>query len=185
MLLPFLYLTPRPLPVLVTLAKRLTSFDVNLESSLLHQRGRSSDLRFNWRFIFPLSPGNDLQRRVRQWPLKLRHAGRPERSGSSLRANAVCGLPGGCSSRSAQTTIQGVRISVSSPLLDGYDEPETAFYPLLRQWPTFSGGSRRIDLFLHCLVNWHAPARGLPCRGAISRLNQILFTTIFQVPKKD
>jgi hypothetical protein len=33
-------------------------------------------------------------------------------------------LHGGCSSRSAQTAIQDARISVSSPLLDGYDEPE-------------------------------------------------------------
>src|SRR5476649_2111293 len=48
----------------------------------------------------------------------------PARCGSSLQKNAVCGLHGGCSSRSAQTTIQGARISVSYPLLDGYDEPE-------------------------------------------------------------
>jgi hypothetical protein len=53
-----------------------------------------------------------------------RRAGRPELSGSSLRTNGACGLPGECSSRSAQTAIQGARISVSSPLLDGYDEPE-------------------------------------------------------------
>src|SRR3954466_5808942 len=53
-----------------------------------------------------------------------RRASHPARSGSSLQTNAVCGLHGGCSSRSAQTTIQGARISVSSPLLDGYDEPE-------------------------------------------------------------
>jgi hypothetical protein len=33
-------------------------------------------------------------------------------------------LPGGCSSRAVQTVIQRARISVSSPLLDGYDEPE-------------------------------------------------------------
>jgi len=57
-----------------------------------------------------------------------RRAGRPELSGSSLRTNGVCGLPGGCSSRSAQTAIQRVRISVSSPLLDGYDEPEILRY---------------------------------------------------------
>src|SRR5215203_692346 len=53
-----------------------------------------------------------------------RPASHPARCGSSLQKNAVCGLHGGCSSRSAQTTIQGARISVSSPLLDGYDEPE-------------------------------------------------------------
>jgi hypothetical protein len=34
------------------------------------------------------------------------------------------GLPGGCLSQSALTVIQGARISISSPLLDGYDEPE-------------------------------------------------------------
>ena len=43
---------------------------------------------------------------------------------NSLRTNGACELPGGCPSQSAQTKIQGVRISVSSPLLDGYDEPE-------------------------------------------------------------
>jgi hypothetical protein len=53
-----------------------------------------------------------------------RRAGRPERSGSSLQTNDVCGLPAGCSLRAAGTAIQGARISVSSPLLDGYDEPE-------------------------------------------------------------
>jgi Bacitracin resistance protein BacA len=43
---------------------------------------------------------------------------------NSFRANGACELPGGCPSQSAQTKIQGVRISVSSPLLDGYDAPE-------------------------------------------------------------
>src|SRR5262245_61605528 len=39
-----------------------------------------------------------------------RRAGRRARSGSSLQTSAVCGLHGGWSSRSAQTTIQDVRI---------------------------------------------------------------------------
>ena len=49
---------------------------------------------------------------------------REARCGSSLQTNAVCGLHGGYSSRCAQTAIQDAGISVSSPLLDGYDEPE-------------------------------------------------------------
>src|SRR5665213_2597659 len=53
-----------------------------------------------------------------------RRPGRPEQSVSSLLTTGVCGFPDGCSSRDARTAIQRVRISVSSPLLDGYDEPE-------------------------------------------------------------
>src|SRR5271168_2969462 len=53
-----------------------------------------------------------------------RPAGRPARCGSSPQTNSASELPAGWSSRPAQTTIQGVRISVSSPLLGGYDEPE-------------------------------------------------------------
>jgi len=45
-------------------------------------------------------------------------------SASSLGTNDACGLPGRCSSQSAQTAIQGTRISVSSSLLVGYDEPK-------------------------------------------------------------
>jgi trans-aconitate methyltransferase len=37
---------------------------------------------------------------------------------------AACAWPAECPSRSARTTASGSRISVSSPLLDGYDEPE-------------------------------------------------------------
>jgi hypothetical protein len=44
--------------------------------------------------------------------------------GFSPQPNSACELPGGYPSRSAQKTIHGVQISVSSPLLDGYDEPE-------------------------------------------------------------
>jgi hypothetical protein len=53
-----------------------------------------------------------------------RHAGHPKRCGSYPQPNSACGLPAGCPSRSAQTRIQRAPISVSSPLLDGYDEPE-------------------------------------------------------------
>ena len=40
------------------------------------------------------------------------------------RLTSDCGLHGGCSSRSAQTTIQGARISSHLHSLGGYDEPE-------------------------------------------------------------
>src|SRR3954447_19749143 len=46
------------------------------------------------------------------------------RCGFSPRPNIACASPGECLARSARTTIWRVRISGSSPLLDGYDEPE-------------------------------------------------------------
>src|SRR4026207_916349 len=48
----------------------------------------------------------------------------PRKPSSTMRIFSSVGLHGGCSSRSAQTAIQDARISVSSPLLGGYDEPE-------------------------------------------------------------
>ena len=54
----------------------------------------------------------------------LRRAGRRARCGSSPRPNIACASRGGCLSRAARTAFRAYRISGSSPLLDGYDEPE-------------------------------------------------------------
>src|SRR4051812_45251990 len=53
-----------------------------------------------------------------------RREAHPARRGFSPRPNIACASPGECLARSARTTIWRVRISGSSPLLDGYDEPE-------------------------------------------------------------
>jgi hypothetical protein len=49
---------------------------------------------------------------------------RPARYGSSPRPSIACGLPAECPSRSARPMASDFRISVSSPLLDGSDEPK-------------------------------------------------------------
>ena len=46
------------------------------------------------------------------------------------RPNIACGSPGGCSSQAARTTMLGFRISVSSPLLGDYDDPEILRYSI-------------------------------------------------------
>ena len=47
-----------------------------------------------------------------------------QHNGDFPRLNIVCASLGGCPSRFVRRTFWGFRISGSSPLLDGYDEPE-------------------------------------------------------------
>src|ERR1700739_4962881 len=57
-----------------------------------------------------------------------RRAGHRAHCGFSPRPNIVCALLGECPSRAVRTTASSYWISGSSPLLDGYDEPEILLY---------------------------------------------------------